>query len=208
MYICIYIYIDTYMFIYITVYYVCRYSESWQCWRWPRLKSLARRQRRSKVGSTGRFKLKSSTTAANNATKSMMLKAVLQNFASQVTFYQMTWSDSSLQISLVLGGDSLRRQHNILKDPHRPMLTLASLWIRLHIIWFTTFKWMPVPTILSFVGSAKRYNSLEKSLKNQQNWPGKVVPWRKFRLECVARVWSRDMSESVVVSLTIAIINY
>lgn len=46
------------------------------------LKSFARRQRRSRVGSTGRFKLNSSTTAANRATKSMMLKGVLQNFTS------------------------------------------------------------------------------------------------------------------------------
>lgn len=46
------------------------------------LKSLARRQRRSIVGSTGRFKLKSSTTAANNAMKSMMLNGVLQNLNS------------------------------------------------------------------------------------------------------------------------------
>lgn len=48
----------------------------------PFLKSFARRQRRSRVGSTGRFKLNSSTTAANRATKSMMLKGVLQNFTS------------------------------------------------------------------------------------------------------------------------------
>ena len=50
------------------------------------LKSLARRQRRSIVGSTGRFKLKSSTTAANNAMKSMMLNGVLQNLNSLSQF--------------------------------------------------------------------------------------------------------------------------
>ena len=45
------------------------------------LNSFARRQRRKRVGSTGKFHEKSSTKEAKRATKSITLKAVLKNAA-------------------------------------------------------------------------------------------------------------------------------